>query len=227
MIVITFLLIAPTVIKKSVPPGTTSKENNVSRSTAKSDAINRQAPNTNTTKDVAKSGVSTSNKPSQPSSSSKPALPSKTTSNNSKTEEAKKEPGASSNRKPDNTSKPSAKPTSSVSVKMNNSSRNVKETTGVTHRSSRSLERSQQQNQKIIDEEPIGDVTNLPPDYSNNIDEEPVKDSPIIIPTDGFDKSLHVSPDFPSIDSGITIEQPLDTSTVNMKTNNYVNLLGN
>lgn len=213
------LLIPITVLKKSVPPGTTSKENNVSRSTAKSDAINRQAPNTNKTKDVAKSGVS-SNKPSQFStSSSKPALPNKTTTNNSKTEEAKKDPGASSsNRKPDNSSKTSStKPTSSVSVKMNNSSsRNVKDATA-TPRSSRSLERSQQQNQKNIVEETIADdVTNVdPPDYSNNVDEEPVKDSSIIIPTDGFDdKSLHVSPDFPSIDSGITIEQPMDTSTV-------------
>ncbi len=206
-----------TVVKKSVSPGTTSKENNVTRSTAKSDAINRQAPNTNKTKDVAKSGVS-SNKPNQFStSSSKPALPNKTVTNNGKTEEAKKDPGASSNRKPDNSSKTSAKPTSSVSVKMNNSSRNVKDATA-TPRSSRSLERSQQHNQKNIDEETIADVTNVDPrDYSNNVDEEPVKDSSIIIPTDGFDdKSLHVSPDFPSIDSGITIEQPLDTSTVIM-----------
>jgi hypothetical protein len=92
----------------------------------------------------------------------------------------------------------------------------VKDATA-TPRSSRSLERSQQQNQKNIVEETIADdVTNVdPPDYSNNVDEEPVKDSSIIIPTDGFDdKSLHVSPDFPSIDSGITIEQPMDTSTV-------------
>jgi hypothetical protein len=147
-------------------------------------------------------------------------MPNKTTTSN-KIEEAKKDPGASSNRKPENTSKTSAKPTSSVSVKMNNSSRNVKDTT-VTPRSSRSLERSQQQNQENIYEEPIIDMTNVPPDFSSNADEEPVKDTSTL-PTDGFDKPLmHVSPDFPSIDSGITIEQPLDTSTVIIRNKNIL-----
>lgn len=211
-----FVIFTSTVVKKSIPSGTTSKENNVSRSTAKSDAINRQAPNTsNKTKDAPKSGVTSNNKPSQLSSSSKPALPNKT-NHSSKFEEAKRDPGgASSNKKPDNsTSKTSVKPTSSVSVKTNNSSRNVKDTTVTPRKGSRSLERSQQQ--ENIYEETIADVTNVPPDYSNNVDEEesePVKETSTL-PTDGFDKSLHVSPDFPSIDSGITIEQPLDTSTV-------------
>lgn len=212
----TFVIFTSTVVKKSIPSGTTSKENNVSRSTAKSDAINRQALNTNKTKDAHKSGVTSNNKPSQLSSSSKPALPNKTT-HSSKFEEAKRDPGgASSNKKPDNsTSKTSVKPTSSVSVKTNNSSRNVKDTTVTPRVSSRSLERSQQQ--ENIYEETIADVTNVPPDYSNIVDgeEEPVKETSTL-PTDGFDKSLHVSPDFPSIDSGITIEQPLDNSTVIM-----------
>ncbi len=179
----------PPVIKKNIPSNNTAKENTSSKTTAKTEALNKQAAPVKT-KDLAKTGISSKN-----TSSSKPApaMPNKATV---KSEETKKEIPGASNKKPDNLNK-TIKQTPTVSAKAN--SRPVKEVTPPP----RSLERTQENFNIILDESPD----------NPNVDDEPVKDTPH--PTDviGSENALQISPDYPSIDSGITIEQ-VDTSNV-------------
>lgn len=193
---------AKNVIKKSALPGNMSKGNSVSKITAKAETVHKQAA-INKTKDIAKIGASKSNQ----GSSSKPSLARMPNKKTSKLDETKKEPAASG-MKPDIATK-QTKPIPSVSAKSNHSFRISKDNTA-TPRSVEPLE-NPHKNQTVIDDEDIAD-TIVPLDYTSNVDDEPVKDTSAL-PVDGDDKS-QIPPDFPSIDSGITIEQPVDTLNI-------------
>ena len=181
----------PPVIKKNIPSNNTAKETTSSKTIAKIEGVNKQAPVK--TKDVAKTGISSK---SVVSSTTKPTpgMPSKASV---KPEETKRENAGASSKKPDNLNK-TIKQSPTISAKT--SSRPIKETPPPPTR----LLDTQENYNVILDESP--------PDYLN-VDEESVKGKTRTSDVIGSEKSLQVSPDYPSIDSGITIEH-LDTSNV-------------
>lgn len=168
--------------KKSIP--TTSKENGSSKSTVKTEAVTKQAPDK--TKDVAKPITN------KPVSATKPASGMSNKTSAKPVEETKgREPG-SSNKRTENNSKPLMKPTQSNPVKP--TSRNTKEKTPP-----RTFEKSELYN-TIPDESPTD--LSIPPDYSETID-EPMKDTyGRLNPEPG---KAHVSSDYSSSNNGISL----------------------
>ncbi|XP_057375237.1 TRAF3-interacting protein 1-like [Daphnia carinata] len=187
------------VIKKSSLPSNMSKGNSVYKTTTKADAVSKQAA-VNKTKDIAKIGANKSNQ----GSSLKPSLAGMPSKKTSKLDEAKKEPAASA-MKSDIVTK-QTKPIPSVSAKPNHSSRISKDNIG-TLRSVEPLE-NPHKNQTVIVDEEIAD-TIIPLDRTSNVDDEPIKDTSALRADD--EDNPQITSDIPSIDSGITIEQPVDT----------------
>lgn len=185
-------------IKKGTQ-SSTSKENTSSKALVKNEVINKQTTGKN--KEVVKAAVG------KQVSGSKQSIPTMTNKTVSKTEETKVKESVASNRKSDSQNKPIKQIPSNVPAKPT-SSRQLKETTAAV----RASEVFQAAEETILDDSPAENF----PDF--NVGEEAVKDTSALTTADAVDeeKPSEVSPDFPSVDSGITMEQQLETRPQNV-----------